>query len=141
VHADVGYYIMLPPGTKSGKEDQGSGQVPQASEHTLELRLSRYIGGGVHEDVDLTNFTQQPTAFRLELQVAADFADQSETRGERQQQGELTSSWRQAGTDAWEGRADTPQCRHGRAAAAGSRAAVGQPQRARRPSVLGHWRR
>src|SRR5205823_3861168 len=41
-------------------------------------------------------------AFRLELEVAADFADQSETRGARQQQGELTSSWRAAGDDGWE---------------------------------------
>jgi len=101
-HSWLGYSIMLPPGINTGQKDQGSGQVPPASEHTLELRLSRYIGGGVHEDVDLTNFTQQPTAFRLELEVAADFADQSETRGERQQHGELTSSWHQAGTGAWE---------------------------------------
>src|SRR5215212_8515045 len=101
-HSWLGYYITLPPGTRNGKPDQGSGQVPQAAEQTLELRLSRYVGGGVHEDVDLTNFTQQPTAFRLELEVAADFADQSETGGERQQQGELTAAWREAGADAWE---------------------------------------
>jgi glycogen debranching enzyme len=101
-HSWLGYYITLPPGITTGQKDQGSGQVPQAAEQTLELRLSRYVGGGVHEDVDLTNFTQQPTAFRLELEVAADFADQSETSGERQQQGELTAAWREAGADAWE---------------------------------------
>jgi glycogen debranching enzyme len=101
-HSWLGYYIILPPGITLGQSDQGSGQVPQASEQTLELRLSRYVGGGIHEDVDLTNFTQQSTAFRLELEVAADFADQSETRGERQQQGELTSAWHEAETDAWE---------------------------------------
>jgi hypothetical protein len=37
--------------------------------------LSRYVGAGFHEDVDLANFAQQPTAF-LELEVDADFADQ-----------------------------------------------------------------
>src|SRR5215213_1412864 len=101
-HSWLGYYITLPPGITTGQKDQGSGQVPQATEQALELRLSRYVGGGVHEDVDLTNFTQQPTAFRLELEVAADFADQSETRGERQQQGALTAAWHEAGDDTWE---------------------------------------
>src|SRR5512138_472132 len=61
-HSWLGYYITLPPGITTGQKDQGSGQVPQAAEQTLELRLSRYVGGGVHEDVDLTNFTQQRTA-------------------------------------------------------------------------------
>jgi hypothetical protein len=67
--------ILLPPDFDSGPPDRGSGRVPQAaSQHSLELRLSRYIGEGVHEDVDLTNFTQQPTAFELELLADSDFA-------------------------------------------------------------------
>jgi glycogen debranching enzyme len=101
-HSWMGYYIALPPGIDAGLKDQGSGQVPPASEQTLELRLSRYVGAGMHEDVDLTNFTQQPTAFRLELEVDADFAGQAETRGERQQRGALMSAWREAGEGAWE---------------------------------------
>ncbi|HEX6293121.1 MAG TPA: glycogen debranching N-terminal domain-containing protein, partial [Herpetosiphonaceae bacterium] len=101
-HSWLGYYIALPPGFDSGEQDQGSGQVEQISQQTLELRLSRYVGAGMHEDIDLTNFTQQPTSFELALEVDADFADQAETKGERQQQGRIDRTWRELGGGAWE---------------------------------------
>jgi hypothetical protein len=37
----------------------------------------------MHEDVDLTNFSQHPTSFRLTLDVDADFADLGDLHGER----------------------------------------------------------
>src|SRR6266545_3200988 len=74
-HTWLGYYIQLAPGIDPGAPDRGSGQVQEATQQTLELRLSRYVAGGVHEDVDLTNFTQYPTTFTLQLEVDADFAD------------------------------------------------------------------
>src|ERR1035437_4199640 len=41
--------------------------LPSATDsHTLELRLSRYVGEGMHEAVDLTNFTQKFTSFELQ---------------------------------------------------------------------------
>jgi glycogen debranching enzyme len=100
-HSWLGYYVRLLPGLDPGTPDPGSGQVPEAAQQTLELRLSRYVGPGVHEDVDLTNFTQRPTAFALALEVDADFADQIETAGERRQRGRVAREWREAG-DAWE---------------------------------------
>ena len=101
-HTWLGYYIQLPPGLGPSEPDQGSGQVPEASQQTLELRLSRYVGGGLHEDVDLTNFTQRPTAFTLGLEVDADFADQAETSGDRQQHGALARHWRADNPGTWE---------------------------------------
>ncbi|NLF29372.1 MAG: amylo-alpha-1,6-glucosidase [Planctomycetes bacterium] len=92
-HTWMGYYILVPPGAEAGAPDEGSGQMRPVSEQTLELRLSRSVGGGVHEDVDLTNFSTEPTAFTLELDVDADFADQIETRGPRRQTGELSRQW------------------------------------------------
>ena len=94
-HTWLGYYIALPPGVKE-ERDPGSGQMETISEQTLELRLSRYVGDGLHEDVDLANFTQQRTAFTLTLEVDADFADIDETKGERQQKGEIRREWREA---------------------------------------------
>src|SRR5438105_266314 len=94
-HTWLGYYIALPPGVKE-ERDPGSGQMETISEQTLELRLSRYIGDGLHEDIDLTNFTQQRTAFTLTLEVDADFADIDETKGDRQQTGETKREWREA---------------------------------------------
>lgn len=92
-HSWLGYYIMLPPGIKRGERDLGSGQMEEFTEQTLELRLSRYVGDGVHEDVELINFSQQPTAFTLSLEVDADFADIDETKGGRRQYGEIKNSW------------------------------------------------
>jgi glycogen debranching enzyme len=98
-HTWLGYYIALPPGVRE-ERDPGSGQMETISEQTLELRLSRYIGDGLHEDVDLTNFTQQSTAFTLTLEADADFADVDETKGERQQKGALVRAWRDEG-ESW----------------------------------------
>ena len=63
------------------------------SEETLELKVSRTVGLGMHEDIDFTNFTQADTKFTFEIELDSDFADQAETF-ERTQHGKLTSSWR-----------------------------------------------
>lgn len=57
--------VGLLPGASARRSASGS----------IELRVSRYVGGGVHEDLDLTNFTGEPVAFTLELELDADFAD------------------------------------------------------------------
>lgn len=92
-HTWLGYYIALPPGIHE-ERDYGSGQMETISEQTLELRLSRYVGDGMHEDVDITNFTRQRTAFTLTLEADADFVDIDETKGDRQQEGEIAREWR-----------------------------------------------
>ena len=99
-HTWLGYYVALPPGVKE-ERDPGSGQMEVISQQTLELRLSRYAGDGLHEDVDITNFTQQRTGFTLTLEVDADFADVDETKGDRQQKGEIERDWRETG-GVWE---------------------------------------
>src|SRR5438874_10512324 len=77
-HSWLGYYILLAPGFEDIR-DPGSGNLTQATQQALELRLSRYVGEGMHEDVDLTNYTLRPVAFHLTLEVDADFADLHET--------------------------------------------------------------
>jgi glycogen debranching enzyme len=101
-HSWLGYYIILPPGIEVGARDQGSGQMREETQQTLEMRLSRYVGDGIHEDVDLTNFSQQATSFRFELDIDADFAAVIETKGERQQTGEIAREWRESGEGVWE---------------------------------------
>ena len=92
-HSWLGYYIAYPPGRESGDPDHGSGQLREISQQTVELRLSRYVGAGIHEDVDLTNFTQSSTTFLLALEVDADFADQIETTAKREQRGDISRRW------------------------------------------------
>jgi glycogen debranching enzyme len=95
-HTWLGYYIALPPGVEQGR-DYGSGQMDAVSEQTIELRLSRYVGDGLHEDIDVTNFTRRGAAFELTLEVDADFADIDETKWGREQTGETRREWRAAG--------------------------------------------
>jgi glycogen debranching enzyme len=91
-HSYLGYYVTLPRGLK-GKPDSGSGAMQPVSEATIELKVSRTVGLGVHEDIDFTNFTQQPVRFSFEIELDADFADQAET-GRRKQHGRLHQRWR-----------------------------------------------
>jgi len=99
-HSWLGYYGFAPPGARWEK-DTGSGAVEPVSEQTIELRVSRLVGLGLHEDLDFTDFAQQASEFVFEIEVAADFADQAET-AERQQQGKLKQSWKQVSRQAWE---------------------------------------
>ncbi|MFB3915955.1 MAG: glycogen debranching N-terminal domain-containing protein [Terriglobales bacterium] len=96
-HSWLGYYIASPTGiTDEGHDEQNPTQ------QTLELRLARSVADGMHEDVDVTNFTQKPWSCELELEIDADFADHAEVKGERQQQGELHREWRRIGRQEWE---------------------------------------
>jgi glycogen debranching enzyme len=91
-HSWLGYYISPAPRVQ-WKQDTGSGEMEEASEKTLELKISRTVGLGVHEDIDLTNFSQRAVQFAFEIELDSDFADQAETL-RRKQQGRLTRRWR-----------------------------------------------
>jgi glycogen debranching enzyme len=102
-HSWLGYYISAPPAQKSSGADPGSGQNQDPSQQTLELRVSRHVDEAVHEDLDLTNFTQRDVAFHLELEIESDFADQDELQsGERKQKGELRIDWYENPAREWE---------------------------------------
>lgn len=88
-HTWLGYYITSPPGIQDRGRDEAN-----ASQQTIELRLTRIIADGMHEDVEVTNFTQNPTSLMLELDVDTDFADHGEVEGRRQQKGALRRDWR-----------------------------------------------
>jgi glycogen debranching enzyme len=92
-HTWLGYYVRHAPGNERGDGDDGSGMMEAASEYTLELRRRRTVAAGVREELRLTNYTQQPTRFRLTLDADADFADVQELTGERRQRGTLERTW------------------------------------------------
>jgi len=101
-HSFLGYYVAFPADRAPAEKDLGSGQMGEVSEQTIELRVSRYVGGGYHEDLDFTNFTQQKTHFTFSILIAADFIDRNELHAGRQQFGKLTFAWRQNPNGAWE---------------------------------------
>jgi glycogen debranching enzyme len=92
-HTWLGYYFCRAPGTPVREADRGSGMVPLATEETLELRVFRRVGEGLHEDLQLTNFGRLATAFTLGVRVEADFADYIESGGERLQHGRSSAHW------------------------------------------------
>jgi glycogen debranching enzyme len=85
-HSWLGYYIVAP--GKDGRSES------EAAQNSIELRLSRQVGPGLHEDVDVSNFTQNAASISIELEIESDFADPKEAGGKRQQQGKLKTSWR-----------------------------------------------
>lgn len=88
----LAYYAIAAPGVTPPPADSGSGQVPDESRNALELRVTRVIDDGLHEDVDLTNYTTETSSFVLTIELDGDFADQIETR-ERKQHGERRTKW------------------------------------------------
>ncbi len=92
-HSWLGYYIV---------SLDGGNQRPPGSQQVIELRLSRGVGEGLHEDLDVTNFSQGTTQMIVDIDLAADFADVIETISERQQRGRLQRTCRAVPGPAWE---------------------------------------
>lgn len=91
-HTWLGYYLASAhDGLKKDNAESASGDMAQQA---VEVRLSRFVSDGLHEDVDVTNFAQRPVTLTLELILDADFADTGETKGERLQQGRIERQWR-----------------------------------------------
>src|SRR5919108_5614090 len=42
--------------------------------HDVGLTLTRTVGDGVHEDLDITSYAKQPVRFQLEIALRSDFA-------------------------------------------------------------------
>ena len=62
--------------------------------HTLGLTLSRHIDGGVHEDLDVTNYAGAKVRFNLEIALRCDFADLFEVKsGHFVRRGHIVTEW------------------------------------------------
>lgn len=67
------------------------GDIPR---HTLGLALSRSVGGGLHEDLDLTNHGAATVRFNLEIAIRCDFADIFEVKSKHiVRRGRITTQW------------------------------------------------
>ncbi len=95
-HTWLAYYFQAPPNCK----DTPTGEC-NPLQQTVEVKISRVVGEGMHEDVEVTNHTQIATSVTLALQVDADFASRSEVKNGRKQKGELSKKWQQSGAGEW----------------------------------------
>jgi glycogen debranching enzyme len=67
------------------------GIVPRG---TLQLRIDRTVGGGVHEDYDLVNYAPRPVRLLLEIAIESDFADIFDVRSRQLiRRGEINARW------------------------------------------------
>jgi glycogen debranching enzyme len=61
---------------------------------TMGLSLGRWLDGGIHEDLDLTNYGPRRARFNLELVLRSDFADLFEIKSGRiVRRGLITTDW------------------------------------------------
>jgi glycogen debranching enzyme len=61
---------------------------------TLGLVIGRQVDGGLHEDIEITNNSQKPVRFNLEVAMRADFADIFEVKGDNiVRRGHIITSW------------------------------------------------
>ena len=69
------------------------GVIPEG---TLELVITRAVGDGIHEDLDITNYGPQQAHFNLEVALRADFADIFEVKASNfVRRGRIVTEWRQ----------------------------------------------
>lgn len=60
----------------------------------LGLVISRAVGEGVHEDLDLTNYGMEPVHLKLELQLGTDFIDLFEVKSHKfVRRGRIDTDW------------------------------------------------
>lgn len=97
----LGYYVQAP---ENCKETPAKECDPL--QETVELRLRRSVGEGMHEDVQLTNHTQIAAVVKIELQFEHQFISREEAKKGRKQHGKLELSWEQPAADVWELMAD-----------------------------------
>ena len=95
-HSWLAYFYAAPPNCK----DTPTGEC-NPLQQTIEVKISRVVGEGMHEDVEVTNHTQIATVVTLALEADADFAARQEVPDKRKQKGALTRHWEKIGENEW----------------------------------------
>ncbi len=96
IYSSIAYYVApSPAGAKAGPQpggDKGGGEMVR---HGIELQINRFVGGGLHLDVHVTNHALAPTTIEVSWEFDADFADRAEAeQGERQQDAPVERRWK-----------------------------------------------
>ena len=61
---------------------------------SLSLIVSREMDGGMHEDLDVTNYGSAPVRFSLEVSLRCDFADIFEVKSNKiVRRGQISTTW------------------------------------------------
>jgi glycogen debranching enzyme len=71
----------------------GSAAGPRLPQDQLVIILGRQVGRGMHEHIEVRNYSMAPLDTELALELDADFADVQELGGPREVEGAVTRSW------------------------------------------------
>jgi glycogen debranching enzyme len=75
-------------------------ETEDVAQGTIALAVTRAVGEGIHEDLDVTNFGPRPVRFNLELALRSDFADLFEVKNhDFVRRGRITTQLRENGTE------------------------------------------
>lgn len=70
------------------------------SRQALGLTVTRSVGDGIHEDLDITNYSLHPVRLVLEIALRSDFADLFEVRSHKLvRRGRIATQWDEAKTE------------------------------------------
>ena len=68
---------------------------------TLGIRVDRTVSGGVHEDLDITNYARRPVRLTIEIEIESDFADIFDVRRTPLvRRGEVNTRWFRSGASS-----------------------------------------
>jgi glycogen debranching enzyme len=92
-YSTLAYYICPPTSDDDGAVD-ALGLSVQEQDRQVVIRVSRFVGQGLHEDLEVTNHGLGDARLELAWELDADFADLVEARGgKRQQDAPVSVDW------------------------------------------------
>lgn len=87
-------YYVCPANRGDGDKLDHMGLPEHEADRQVVLRVARFCGQGMHEDIEVTNHGTTPASLDLEWELDADFADLIEARsGKRQQEAPIEQAW------------------------------------------------
>jgi glycogen debranching enzyme len=95
-HSLISYHLApSPAGAAAGPTpDDTENSGGEIAEKGIEVQINRFVGGGLRQDVHVTNHGMAETTVTLAWEVAADFADHTEAQsGKRQQTAPVDDAW------------------------------------------------
>lgn len=93
-YSTLAYYVCAPAGER---DEQGDGTASsEERDRQVSIRVARFVGQGLHADLEIANHGQSEAHLELALELAADFADLVFVRsGKREQCAPVASQWQE----------------------------------------------
>ncbi len=95
-HSQIAYYIAESPNPDRERLRGALGPGGKTATEAIELRVLRFAGDGLREEVELSNHTLEPVHIALELEIDSDFADAAAVDAGDRWQPRIERSWRLA---------------------------------------------